>query len=124
MSTEVAVNESANLLKIRFSGRVDVAELMASTGKIEALLLTLRPKFSLLTDLSELQSMDVACVPHIVRVMDLCREQEIGTVVRVIPDRDKDIGFGILSLFHYPQEVHIVTCESLAEATRALPQPA
>jgi hypothetical protein len=38
----------------------------------------------------------------------------------VIPDPRKDIGFNILSLFHYRHDIHIVTCETLEEAKRAL----
>ena len=41
-------------------------------------------------------------------------------VVRVIPDPYKDIGLNIVSLFHYPRRVRIVTCETLEEAMRAL----
>jgi hypothetical protein len=52
--------------------------------------------------------------------MELFKTRSIGTVVRVIPDPEKDIGFNILSLTHYRRGVKIVTCETLAEAERAL----
>ena len=32
----------------------------------------------------------------------------------------KDIGFGILSIFHYARRVRVVTCETRAEAERVL----
>ncbi len=54
------------------------------------------------------------------RVKELIREKGVALVVRVVPKRSKDIGFNILSLFHYPQKVHIVTCATLAEAEQAL----
>ena len=34
--------------------------------------------------------------------------------------RYKDIGFNIMSLFHYPRRVRIVTCEALEEAMKVL----
>ena len=68
--------------------------------------------------------MDLDCVPHLTKIMDLSRAHGVGTVVRVIPDPDKDIGFSILSIIHYRRGVRIVTCESLAEAERVLPSAA
>jgi len=44
----------------------------------------------------------------------------VELVVRVIPDPHKDIGFNILSLFHYRRRVRIVTCPTLEEAMKAL----
>jgi hypothetical protein len=87
---------------------------------VEALLPRTRPGFTVLTDLSALDSMDLDCVADLTKIMDLCRAHEIGTVVRVIPDPAKDIGFNILSIVHYRGGVRIVTCETLAEAERAL----
>ena len=40
--------------------------------------------------------------------------------LRIIPDPHKDIGFKILSLFHYRRRVRIVTCATLGEAMKAL----
>jgi hypothetical protein len=68
--------------------------------------------------------MDLDCVPHLARIMDLSRARGVGTVVRIIPDRDKDIGFNILSIIHYRRDVQIITCETPAEAERALKPPA
>jgi hypothetical protein len=40
--------------------------------------------------------------------------------VRIIPNPKLDIGFQIMSSFHYGTEVHVVTCESRDEALRVL----
>jgi predicted choloylglycine hydrolase len=87
---------------------------------IPGLVPDLRPGFRLLTDLSGLESMDLACVPYIEQMMDLCNKKGVEMVVRVIPDPHKDIGLNIMSLFHYPRRVRIVTCETLEEAMSAL----
>jgi hypothetical protein len=109
-----------NLLKISYMQHVGPEDTQHVEEAIPALLPDLRPGFRLLTDMSSLESMDLACVPYIKRMMDLCNKQGVEMVVRVIPDPHKDIGLNILSLFHYRQRVRIVTCETLAEAMKAL----
>lgn len=117
---EVEADKSKNLLTIRFSGKVLPAETQFSTGRIKALLADLRPGFQLLTDMAALASMDPACLADVKNNMDLCNRKGISKVVRVIPDPKKDIGFNILSLFHYRRGISFVTCASLEEAQAAL----
>jgi hypothetical protein len=109
-----------NLLTIRFAGRVGSDDLKSIFEETLRLLNQLQSGFTLLTDLTGLESMDVACAPYIQRVMDRCNEKDVSTVVRVIPDPHKDIGFNILSLFHYDRGVRIVTCQTREEALQAL----
>jgi hypothetical protein len=59
-------------------------------------------------------------VAHVRRMMDMCNEKGVEMIVRVIPDPHKDIGFSILSLFHYHRQVRIVTCATLDEALKVL----
>jgi len=117
---ETSANTSANLLRIRLSGDIDAKCMQACVNEVAQLASTLTPNFKVFTDLSGIQSMDTACVPEVERLMDLCREKGVNRVVRLIPKRSKDVGFSILSLFHYPKQVHIVTCATQAEAERAL----
>ena len=51
--------------------------------------------------------MDVACVPHLEHIMQLCDEKGVSAVVRAIPDPRRDIGLQIMSYFHYGPEVRI-----------------
>ena len=73
-----------------------------------------------LADLTELESMDVACAPFIEKAMELCNQKGASMVVRVIPDPRRDIGLQIMSIFHYRGDVKIVTCETLAQAKEIL----
>jgi anti-anti-sigma regulatory factor len=116
----ITIDEGTNLLTIRFTGQVDAEQAQRGVTDCEIATKKLRPGFRLLTDLSGLEQMDLACVPHIKRVMDLCDKAGVELVVRVIPDPHKDIGFNILSLFHYAKRVRIVTCETLEEAKKIL----
>jgi hypothetical protein len=117
---QVEVDKSKNLLKIIYAQHVGPEDTQRVEERIPTRVPDLRPGFRLLTDLSDLESMDLACVPYIEQMMDLCNKKGVGMVVRVIPDPYKDIGLNIMSLFHYPRRVRIVTCETMAEAMRAL----
>lgn len=117
---EVTVNTAANQVRIRLSGDIDAPCMKACVDDVARLGATVSTGFTVLTDLSGIKTMDPACVPEVERMMDLCRDKGVATVVRIIPKRSKDVGFNILSLFHYPKNVRIITCSSTAEAERAL----
>ena len=117
---QVALEKSTNLLRISYTERVGPEEMRRRAEELKVLLADGVPGLRLLTDLSGLESMDLACLPHIRRTMDLLNKKGLEMVVRVIPDPGKDIGLNILSLFHYRRGIQIVTCRTLEEAMKAL----
>jgi hypothetical protein len=117
---QVEVIRPQNLMVMRFARHVGPEEMKRHEETVQTLLKELQPHFSLLSDLSDLESMDPACLIYIRRVMDLLNKHGVSQVVRVIPDPHKDIGLNILSLFHYRRRLPIVTCQSLAEAMQTL----
>jgi hypothetical protein len=117
---QVEADNSRNVLKLIFSERVLPEEVERSREKVEAALAALPRGFRLLTDLSNLEYMDLGCAPPIERSMDLCNARGVSKVVRVIPDPSKDIGLTIMSLFHYSRHVPIVTCDTREEAMKML----
>lgn len=117
---DVQVDESRNLVRIRYSGHVTVAEMKAVTVGAEGILSKVRPGFTVLADLSSLESMDLDCAPELTGMMDKFRARGIGMAVRIIPDPRKDIGFNILAIVHYRRGVRVVTCKTAAEAERVL----
>ena len=114
------VHEPKRLLVIRYRGVVEAEETEKGLEQIRNGLTKLQSGFRLLADLSELQSMDVACAPFIEKAMDMCNEKGASMVVRVIPDPHRDIGLQIMSIFHYGGDVRILTCETLAQAKEIL----
>ena len=116
----VEIDQPQNLLIIRYRGSVGPQEAEQCLGEVRAALPKMQSAFCLLADLSGLEVRDVACAPYIEKVMDLCNERGISTVVRVIPDPKRDIGLQIMSYFHYGGDVRIVTCETLTEAREIL----
>jgi hypothetical protein len=116
----VTADPARKLLQLSFAGEIGLKEIEYYESAVESTLATMPPGFHLLTDLTDLQSMDLVCVPYIKRTMDRLHGHGVARIVRVIPDRRKDIGFSIMSLFHYPHGISIVTCENKVDAERAL----
>ena len=114
------VDKSQRLLKLKCSQTVTPDEARLCFERTQTLLAEGHQGFRLLVDLSDLDKMDVACSPHIERLMETCKVNGVEEVVRVIPDPHKDIGFNIMSVFHYGHDVHIVVCESLEQAMEIL----
>jgi hypothetical protein len=111
---------SRNLIEVRYRGHVTAADAKAVSETVMQLLPQMRQGFTFLADLSCLESMDLDCLAYITKVMDACNAAGIGTVVRIIPDPRKDIGFNILSIIHYRRGVHVITCQNSAEAERVI----
>jgi len=114
------VDELKSLFVIRYNGVVRAQETERGLEQIRSGLAKLQRGFRLLADLSELQSMDVACAPFIEQAMDIFNEKGASMVVRVIPDPHRDIGLQIMSIFHYRGDVQIITCQTLPEADEIL----
>jgi hypothetical protein len=115
---EVECDVSRNLIHVRYRGNVAAAEMKACAERVRKLLPQMRQGFTFLTDLSDLGSMELECVPDLAKLMDACKVKGIGTVVRIVPDPRRDIGFNILSIVHYRRGVRVITCQNAAEAER------
>jgi len=116
-----SVNKRKQLLVIIFAGQVEASQIMEQSANLADQLSELEPGFHVLADLSGLETMSLDCAPEIAKTMELCAEKGVKLIVRVIPDSSKDIGFSILSQFHYRKnKPRTVVCESLGEAAKHL----
>ena len=116
----VASNKVKQLLYVSYIGTVHPAEVAESKADIRSLLAELPRGFRLLVDLSQLDAMDLDCLPEIGNIMELFDQAGVSQIVRVIPAPAQDIGFNILTIFHYPHHPRVITCQSLAEAGKHL----
>lgn len=119
-SVGVEFDPARRILSTHFRGVVTPADARAYAEHVRDLLATVDPGFSMLTDLTGLEEMDIDSVGDITRVMDLCLAAGVQRIVRVIPDPSKDIGFHLLSLTHYRGRVPIATCETILQAEGVL----
>jgi anti-anti-sigma regulatory factor len=115
-----SVDESGRVLTISHGQHVGVEDARRCLETVRGFMEQLKPGFLLLTDLSALESMDACCAPELGAIMDLCNARGVSTVVRVIPDPNKDIGLDLISKFHLNPSVKIQTHGSLAEAIKGL----
>jgi len=116
----VTSNKSKQLLLISFIGNVWPGDFQSSREDVTTQLTGLAPGFHFLVDLSHLEFMGLDCMAELGGLMEMIVQAGVGSVVRVIPDPSKDIGMNILSVFHYPHQLRLVTCQNLAEAVKAL----
>ena len=117
---KIEVEPGRKLLTVTYCGHVVPSEFEPAMGEIREGLGKLQPGFRLLTDLGGLEAMDYSCAPLVDEAMDLIDCAGVSTVVRIVPDPKKDIGFRVMSYFHYRPEVGVVTVETVEEAERAL----
>jgi hypothetical protein len=117
----VKLDQSRNALTISYGGQVTPDETRLCAEEVRLALAILEPGFRLIVDLTELQSMAVACSPVLANIMEICNAAGVAEVVRIIPDPTRDIGLQIMSFFHYSSDVSIRTCASFAEASEMPP---
>jgi hypothetical protein len=116
----VTINKPEQVLYFSYIGHVGLEDLQRNAKPLEEMLADLSPGFRILADLGRLDSMDIACVPEIGKTMELLERHQVGLIVRVVPDPSKDIGFNIISAFHYKNQPHTATCETMEEAAKLL----
>ena len=118
----IEANDAERLIKITWSGQVNLDEMRRCAEEIRVATSKLRPGFRVLVDMTDLESMDYAGSPYIGSIMDLCVAKQVEHVVRVIPNPHKDIGMNIMSYLRYGSKVKVTICENLADAMEQLAQ--
>jgi len=117
---KITLNDAATLVTIEYSGHITADAMRAHAAEADSLRAKLKPGFIVLSDLTQLDTMDPDCAPLISQLMDQFNRLGIGRLIRVIPDPKKDIGLGILIRFHYKRGLPVNTVTTMAEAQRLL----
>ena len=113
---KVDVDEARNIVFISFEDDFTLEDGENLFNDIKRAMSKVNKGFGLLANLSSLKSMDRNVQGSIGKGMDLIDQHGVSQVIRVIPDPTKDMGFQIMSLFHYSKGVKIHTCQSREEA--------
>lgn len=113
-------NKADRLLLLSYVGHIRLEGLTRQRDNVKALIAELSPGFRVLADFTNLETMDHDCAPEIGRMMEVVDQAGVSMVIRVMPDSSKDVGMNILTRFHYRQAPRIVTCETFAQALKAL----
>jgi len=118
---DATTNKRGDLLIIHFSEVVDRGQTHQSVELVRSLMPGIQPGFTVITDMGRLTRMDFDCAEDVGKLMDLCNEAKVAQICRVIPNPDVDIGWNILSQFHYDiEKVRINTYPSFYKAMKAL----
>ena len=117
---KVSYDRTCNTLVIDFIGKIDAVQAERSFLDVKKVLPKQAKGFKLLTDFTLAESMDIEIKEPIERAMDFLNERGVTEILRVIPDPAVDIGFNILSAFHYSQKVAVLTLQSWEEAEAKL----
>jgi hypothetical protein len=110
-------DSSGRILTLNYSRHVSPQEMEECVDAVRHRMDHLRPGFILLSDLTNLESMDPDCAVGLGTLMELASERGMAAVIRVIPDPSKDIGINLISQFHFRKpapRVHVLP--NLAEA--------
>src|SRR5438477_11952801 len=116
----VETNKAKRLLVITAAGHVSKEEVKHAAEQVREALRDAAPGRRVLTDFRWLESIRPSAAPHIAEIMDALAEKQVASVIRIIPDRGKDIGMNILSQFHYSRTLPITTVGTLVEALDSL----
>lgn len=116
----VSYDSTLNAVVIVFSDQVDITQAEQSYIDIQKATPKHGKGFKILTDLSKVESMEPGVRAAIKKSMDFFNQNGVTEVIRIIPDPSKDIGFSIMSLFHYSKDVQILTVSSFEEASAYL----
>ena len=112
----VEINGSKRLLVISAAGHVSKEEVKEAAEQVRDALRDVAPGLRALTDFRGLESMRPSVASYIAEIMDALAEKRVASVIRIIPNPDKDIALNILSQFRYVRELPITTVETLVEA--------
>jgi hypothetical protein len=111
-----------NTITINIKGLFTEGHAEDVHARLERILPELKPGFTLINDLSEFENIEDGVRKLIKKSMDLINSHNPSRIIRIVPDFSKDIGFNILSLFHYSRDVKIITLKSADEARGYLDQ--
>ena len=117
---DAIINKKGTLLVVHFSEIVDRDQTRQTVECVRQLIKNVQPSFTVITDLGRVTHMDFECTEDIGQIMDLCNTAKVARVFRVIPNEGVDIGWKILSHFHYDQEaVQINTYPTFYQAMKS-----
>ena len=117
---KVSCQQSCQALVFEFIGQIKLSDEAPLMEQLEKILPEQCGNFTVLTDVSAVEGYEPNMQQAIKRVMDYLNSRGVRKIIRIIPDQEKDIGFSIMSIFHYSPGVQVLTMASREEALERL----
>jgi anti-anti-sigma regulatory factor len=114
----IRIDKKNNLITVSFKGYFDAQQGVQLCQRLTDAIQKVKKGFSVITDLSSVDFISMDSVVFIGKAMTICNKNGVSRVIRVIPDPSKDIGFNIMSDFHYSKNVKIRICKNHEEARK------
>jgi peroxiredoxin/anti-anti-sigma regulatory factor len=113
---KASYDSECNVVVIECGGNVDGAQAWQLYSDTEKILSKISSGFTLLVDLSSVETMEPEVEVEIKKAMGLFKTRGVSQVLRVLPDPDMDIGFNILSRSYYSDKVKALTFRTRSQA--------
>lgn len=114
------IDRVLNRVHITLAERFDASQAKALQDELQLRLKELDRGFSILCDLTTLEEFDELAEPYYRSIMDLCNQNGVSKVVRIIPNPVQNFGLTVMSHFHYASGVPVIICRNLREALENL----
>lgn len=117
---KISYEENLNAVIIKYSGKVDGQEMEKLLPTLRTLAASFKENFKVLADFWELEAISQDVREPLKKIMDFLNEKGVNEVLRIVPDSANDIGFNIMSAFHYSKDVRFQNVNSREEANARL----
>ena len=118
---DAIIDPDGNLVIVHFSDTVDQSQSEDCCRLVKSFISKAKPGFTGITDLGLLKHMDFECTPHVSEIMDLFNEALVAKAYHVTPNKEIDIGWNIMSKFHYNNDsVSIKTFPNFFQSMKAV----
>jgi len=107
-------------LVLDYAGPIDAAQVWQLYSDLQKAVPQYGQGFRVLSDFSSVRAVSPDIREPLKKIMDFLNAQGVSEIIRIIPDPEHDIGFNILSLFHYSKSVSFLTVSSRQEAESRL----
>jgi anti-anti-sigma regulatory factor len=109
-----------NLVIIELSGDVDAAQARLTLLELERDLENVEKGFRVLVDFAAVETMEPEVEGVVLKAMDFLNAKGIEEIVRVLPDPEMELGFRLMSFFHYSPQVRVLAARTRAEGEALL----
>ena len=109
-----------SVLFIELLRDVDAAQARLALLELERDLANVEKGFKVLVDYTAVETMEPEVEGEVLKSMDFLNAKGVEEIVRVLPDPELELGFNLMSIFHYSPQVRVHAARTRAEGEALL----